>query len=351
MPRTLHTLKQPTACPYCAGNRITKKGTRKNKYGAVQLYFCRHCQKKFTAAVTKHKSFPLKVILDALSLYNRLFTKAKAARAVSKKYGITVHPQNITHWIDGFSDHLPFLRMRPLVAEHYDPRKVFVESQLFHGQVYGYKYHRAKTDLLLTEDPKHARFRPLQKFLEHVPRDCPHERFRENYARKIGRASQHKNLFNLDEVVITPKTNAAIENARVLLQAVANNKLRHETLQEFMLINDSVTVAVEVPIILTPEDIAHYRDKLGFHVPLDIPRDQTITGHIDIIQVRNGHIHILDYKPNAKKTKPIEQLMIYALALSRLTGLRLYHFKCAWFDDEHYFEFYPLHVVHKKRPS
>jgi hypothetical protein len=41
--------------------------------------------------------------------------------------------------------------------------------------------------------------------------------------------------------------------------------------------------------------------------------------------------------------------MIYALALSRLTGLRLYHFKCAWFDDEHYFEFYPLHVVHKKK--
>lgn len=60
-------------------------------------------------------------------------------------------------------------------------------------------------------------------------------------------------------------------------------------------------------------------------------------------------IHILDYKPDAKKVKPIEQLTIYALALSRRTGLRLYHFKCAWFDDENYFEFYPLCVIHKKK--
>ena len=59
----------------------------------------------------------------------------------------------------------------------------------------------------------------------------------------------------------------------------------------------------------------------------------------------------MDYKPNAEKVKPIGQLMIYALALSRLTTLRLYHFKCAWFDDEDYFEFYPLHVVYKKKKN
>jgi len=57
----------------------------------------------------------------------------------------------------------------------------------------------------------------------------------------------------------------------------------------------------------------------------------------------------LDYKPGAKRVKPIEQLTIYALALSRLTGLKLFHFKCAWFDGDNYFEFYPLHVVMKKQ--
>jgi hypothetical protein len=32
-------------------------------------------------------------------------------------------------------------------------------------------------------------------------------------------------------------------------------------------------------------------------------------------------IHILDYKPGAKKIKPIEQLTISVLALSHLTGI------------------------------
>jgi len=38
----------------------------------------------------------------------------------------------------------------------------------------------------------------------------------------------------------------------------------------------------------------------------------------------------------------------YALALSRRTGLKLYDFVRAWFDEHAYYEFYPLHVVHKR---
>ncbi|PJA40532.1 hypothetical protein CO178_02055, partial [candidate division WWE3 bacterium CG_4_9_14_3_um_filter_34_6] len=76
-----------------------------------------------------------------------------------------------------------------------------------------------------------------------------------------------------------------------------------------------------------------------------------VTGHIDFLQIRNGMIHILDYKPKAEKEKPIEQLTLYAMALSRLTGLRLFEFKCAWFDEKDYFEFYPLHVLHKPKKA
>ncbi len=49
------------------------------------------------------------------------------------------------------------------------------------------------------------------------------------------------------------------------------------------------------------------------------------------------------------RPRTTEQLMIYALALSKHTDLRLFDFKCAWFDDEYYYEFYPLHVVHKRK--
>lgn len=77
---------------------------------------------------------------------------------------------------------------------------------------------------------------------------------------------------------------------------------------------------------------------------------RSITGHIDFLQVRNGAVHILDYKPGARADKPIAQLMIYALALTRLVpGLRLFDIKCAWFDEEEYSEFFPRPLIARRR--
>src|SRR5205085_12671619 len=95
--------------------------------------------------------------------------------------------------------------------------------------------------------------------------------------------------------------------------------------------------------------IPHMQRDVGFAIPL--ATETTLTGHIALVQIRNGRIHILDYKPNAVRDKPITQLMVYALAMSHRTGLRLYDFVCAWFDERHYFEFYPLHVVYTRRQA
>jgi hypothetical protein len=95
-----------------------------------------------------------------------------------------------------------------------------------------------------------------------------------------------------------------------------------------MLVNDSVTIAAEVPVFLTKDDIAYYRSR-GFHLEFDTA---VITGHIDFLQIRNGHIHILDYKPEARKERHAHvQLTIYALALARRASLPLRLFKCGWF--------------------
>ncbi len=111
----------------------------------------------------------------------------------------------------------------------------------------------------------------------------------------------------------------------------------------FMLINDSVTVAVEVPVFLTKEDIEYYRGR-GFKLAFEA---DAITGHIDFLQIRNGHVHILDYKPEAREEKHAHvQLTIYAVALARRTNLPLKLFKCAWFYERNYFEFFPLTGVY-----
>jgi hypothetical protein len=70
-----------------------------------------------------------------------------------------------------------------------------------------------------------------------------------------------------------------------------------------------------------------------------------ITGHIDVLQVRNGLIHVLDYKPEAGGVDPVEQLTVHALAPASRTRLAVRDFKCAWFDGRGCFEFFPLHAV------
>jgi hypothetical protein len=64
-----------------------------------------------------------------------------------------------------------------------------------------------------------------------------------------------------------------------------------------MLVADSVTAAVEVSIYLASEAISHMQQKPDFHLPLNATA--ILTRHIDVLQVRNGRIHILDYKSNA----------------------------------------------------
>jgi hypothetical protein len=140
------------------------------------------------------------------------------------------------------------------------------------------------------------------------------------------------------------------ETAALIIPAVGNNKLRHETLQRFMLANDSVTLAVEVPIWLTEADIEEIEKQYGIELaPRDGDKPRVITGHMDFLQVRNGAVHILHYKPDAQTNKPIAQLTIYALALSHLTGIRLFDIKCAWFNEHEYCEFFPRKLLSPDR--
>ncbi|MBI5456456.1 PD-(D/E)XK nuclease family protein [Candidatus Kaiserbacteria bacterium] len=118
-----------------------------------------------------------------------------------------------------------------------------------------------------------------------------------------------------------------------------------------MLANDSVTVAIEIPIWLTEADIAALEQQHRIELaPRPSAGKRSITGHIDFLQVRNGAVHVLDYKPDARTNRPIAQLAIYALALTRLVpGLRLFDIKCAWFNELEYAEFFPRTLFSRRR--
>ena len=204
---------------------------------------------------------------------------------------------------------------------------------------------------------------PLKEYLDNVSSETPHQYFAEGE-----RMSEIKSKFDKADMIVKSKFNYANKLAAFVLPSVPENRERHEELQRFMIANDSCTVATEVPVYIRREDIEHMENVLKFkivgeegitfkgkekkgiaqsegNVGTGMPK--LLTGHIDFVQIRNGQVHLLDYKPNAAKEKPIEQLTWYALAMSRLTGLRIFNFTCAWFDEKDYFEFYPLHVVKK----
>ncbi len=434
------------SCPYCSSENFVKRGLRQKKTGKTQLYICKSCNRTFTPAWTKNRQHSWSTMLEAMSYYNLGFSLAQTCEILKQKFGRPVaevaancsksqtgqdatsdetklnggqyrdwdvQPSTIAAWMEENKELCSYHRMRSFAVKHFSPYEVVETCTLAHRQLYRFRYHRAKTKYIMEDDFKHYKFYPLKEFLDNVTAETPHQYFQRPAADvasalsardQILRASEAPLKFSKTEMIVRAKENYATKLTELVFQGVSENKARHEALQRFLIANDSVTVATEVPVYIKREDLAHMMTQLGFQLfkkvesrkseilnsksetksKSKIQKNETqthphrfspsqngrgraegegdnntlrimeideipklITGHIDFLQIRNGSVHILDYKSNAAKERPIEQLTLYALALSRLTGLRLFYFKCAWFDEKDYFEFFPLHVVYK----
>ena len=345
-------------CPYCSSKSFVKRGIRKKKFEVVQLYLCRNpeCARTFTAPTLKGKQFPLNVIIEAMSYYNLGFNFAESCALIRKKFGIAPDPETLSGWVEEHKEICRYSRLRPYAVKMYKPKEMVEAVTMAHRQLYRFRYHRAKTRLAL-EEFSNRNLRRLKEYLDAVSSETPHQYFQEGE-----RMSEVRSKFDTADMIVRAKSNYANRLAAFVLPAVSENKARHEAVQRFFLANDSVTVATEVPVYIRRQDVEHMENVLQFKISdnglikfkgrnQEEKLPKLLTGHVDMVQIRNGQVHILDYKPNAAKERPIEQLTWYALALSRLTGLRLFEFTCAWFDEKDYYQFYPLHVVKKLRPA
>src|SRR6266849_2141020 len=229
--------QQNPACPRCSSKFTIRKGRRKNRFRALQVIQCGECLHKFTAAAGKNKTYPPGVILETVSTYARL-------RVAGRKL--------------------------------LDPEAIIRSYAMRHKQVYRFGLHRAKLELLLGLE-RHGHLAPAKDYLEAIGQDFPHHIFQTTEHRSS------KFPTRLSPPIVR-KENYATRLAALVLPTSPANKKRHETLQRFMLVNDTATVAVEIPVYLTGADIAYYRDR-GFK--LDFEND-LITGHIDFLQVRDG---------------------------------------------------------------
>src|ERR1700674_4764340 len=344
------TSKVPDACPHCGSRNVTRRGVRKKKLEIVQLWRCASCKRVFTPgpAALRNKTYPLRMILTALTDYDTGYTLQETAARLKKKTNRSVSPSTITTWLDEYKQHCNYRRLRAEGLKRFPANQTIRSIKLYHRQIYGYAYHRPKLELARNGslDDKRTgdtRFAPLADFLESIPTTCPHELFTRDDDPKARASQAHPKFADVSRIIVNRKQNAATHTAALIIPAVGNNKLRHETLQYFMLANDSVTVAIEIPIWLTETDIIALEKQHGIELaPRVGAADRAITGHIDFLQVRNGAVHVLDYKPDATTNKPIAQIAIYALALTRLVpGLKLFDIKCAWFNEYEYCEIFP----------
>jgi len=299
-------------CPKCNKKNIIRYG----KYKGKQVYFCKDCDKKFIRSKFKNKTYSPSVIINAISYYNLGKTLDETVKLVNRQYKIKVSKSSVHSWINEFSQFCSYKKIRSSVLKNYKSSDKIIESFSFQhsGLTYNFTYHKAKLDMLC------VKFSSLVKYIINMKNECPSDFFNENK-----RCSQLRLDIDFRK---KKKYNQACKLADFALKACSFNTKRHGVLEKFMLINDSSTIACEVPVWFWEKHL-----------------DVGICGHIDILQVRRGNIYVLDYKPNASKendNKVASQLFLYATGLSFRTNIPLMRFRCAWFDENNYYEFNPF---------
>lgn len=233
-------------CSYCESKQFVKRGVRKNKFQAVQLYLCKNteCGRTFTASDVKGKKFPLNVIVAGITLYNLGYTLEQSCAALEQKYQMKPDVDTLTNWYEQYKPLCRFERIRPYALKMFKPADMVEEVTMAHRQLYRFRYHRAKMRLLLEEFGNRNLWR-MKDYLDNVTSETPHQYFESGE-----RMSEVRSKFDKAEMVVKSKFNFANRLAGFVLQAVTENKLRHDALQKFMLANDSVTVATEVPVYI-----------------------------------------------------------------------------------------------------
>lgn len=297
-------------CPHCKGKTVVKKGIRKTRFGMVQRYLCKSCSRYFADKPLPRCTYHPRIIYHALNHYNMGCSLQKTRSLVNKQFKINVGKTTIHSWITKYQSICPILSIR---EQYKDAEDVIFKKRFEHENLsYEFMYHQYKLQRYASR-----RFPGLFKYICGFESGCPDEFF------EIGeRCSKPK--FKVD-VKVRAHVNLACRMADFAVLAKRNNRERHSLVENFMLINDTATVACELPVWYWEKSI-----------------DSGVTGHIDMVQIRGGNVVIMDYKPGANRDrKAAQQLYHYAVALSFRAKIPFEKIRCAWFDEQGYFEYNP----------
>jgi len=108
----------------------------------------------------------------------------------------------------------------------------------------------------------------------------------------------------------------------------------HERMETFLMLSDKASVAVEVPVWMTPKESQLFESNL--------------TGHIDLIRLTDK-IEIWDYKPYASQEVFAScQVYWYLRMLSARLTIDLDEFRCGFFDAYNVYVIEPEYIPYQK---
>ncbi|MCX6665134.1 MAG: hypothetical protein NT038_03600 [Euryarchaeota archaeon] len=311
-------MQMQVSCPTCTAITVIKKGKQTTKNNVIQRYQCTLCNTTFISRGFPHKTYRAQVIIDALITYNRGYTLKETQTIINKKYKTHTSTSTIQRWIHEQSDTCTYSRLRPVLSNTYSPESIIVSKHFtYNGLAYNFKYHRGKNEIL------GSLFPTLATYIQRFENGCP------SFFSEI----EHRCSTQKLPITIQKKEDTNIVNKLTALALSSSHTpaARHAHVETFLLLNDHATVAVEVPVWF-------WEKQPGFG----------IAGHIDIIQIRDGCVYILDYKPDAAKQNNqtvASQLYLYARGLSFRTNIPLEQMRCAYFDEKTYLEFSPEEAI------
>ncbi len=300
-------------CPTCNNNKqVIKAGIRQTKKGTIQRFYCKKCNTYFSNTTQPYTQYPLHVILYTLQLYNQGYPIQKAKTLTGRKYRYYPPIQTIYSWIAKYQNTLGFLKLRKKYVV--DPKEVTTTIRFNHQQLYPFAVHNLKLNLKSKQLPQ------LTRYINWIKRSLPTKIFLSG-----PRASQ----CNINQkITINQKETIAPDLTKYALATQQKNQSAHDVVEQFFLYNDSSTVCTELPVFLNPKET----NLFDIETPL--------TGHIDIIQIRNNNLYIMDYKPNLRHPEQhTSQLTAYKQALHHRTQIPEENIMTAVFNEWDYYEF------------
>ena len=145
--RVPHTEKRPERCPHCGSAHLARKGTRRKKIEIVQLWRCASCKRAFTPAPEglRNKTYPLRIVLDAITLYNLGYSLSETGEKMKSRRGHRVGRSTIALWLAEHRTLTTYARLRAHGRRLFRPTQVVRSLKLYHRQVYKFAYHRGSS--------------------------------------------------------------------------------------------------------------------------------------------------------------------------------------------------------------